>query len=51
MIAACHLCGGLFLSRTIAAINPRTKQIQPKVLSVSDVLILEAVGLFVMPPR
>ena len=36
MIAACHLCGALPLSRTIAAINTSAMPIQPKASSLTE---------------
>jgi hypothetical protein len=36
MIAACHLCGGLPLSRMIAAMSPSTMPIQPMASSLKE---------------
>jgi hypothetical protein len=45
MIAACHLFGGLPLSRMIAAINMSAMPIQPKVSSLGAILFFNILGI------
>lgn len=46
MIAACHLCGALPLSRIIAANNTRATPIQPKASSLVALFLFNILGIF-----